>query len=122
MMREVAMNTILQDAPAARTPFQRIAIKTVLYASDFSSPSAAAFPYALAIARMYQAKLIIFHALPTAPFDPQRGFLITPDHLLKSAKAELKRLGRCAARVPHRLVLREGDVWSALDDFTNRQK
>jgi nucleotide-binding universal stress UspA family protein len=116
------MHTTLQDTSAANVLSQHLSINNVLYASDFSRPAMAAFPYALAIARMYEAELIIFHALPPAPFDPQSGFVVTPDRLHKSAKEELKRLGRHAARVRHRLVLREGEVWPVLNGFTRKEK
>jgi nucleotide-binding universal stress UspA family protein len=39
-------------------------IKRIVYASDFSPASLAAFPHALRLARLSGAELIIFHVLP----------------------------------------------------------
>ena len=115
------MSTVLKGASVLDKAPVRCALRKILYASDFSSPSEAAFPYALGLARTYEAELIIFHALPPAPFDLQGGFVITPDELLKSAAEELKRFGRCAGNVRHRLILREGEVWPALDDLIDQE-
>ncbi len=110
------MNVTSQEAPT------RIAIRTVLCATDFSVPSQAAFLYALGVARANEAELIILHVVPPAPFDPQAGFLITPDQLEKNAKEGLKQLGWSAGKVPHRLLLRSGEVWPALNDVISREK
>ena len=49
-----------QDSPAA------ISIKNVLFATDFSAPSEAAFPYATAISRRFGATLHSAHVLSDA--------------------------------------------------------
>jgi len=38
--------------------------KTVLYATDFSRPSLAALPHAIAAARERRAELVVLHVLP----------------------------------------------------------
>jgi nucleotide-binding universal stress UspA family protein len=43
------------------------AIKTILYATDFSDRSDAAFPVACSLARDLGARLIVFHAVPPPP-------------------------------------------------------
>jgi len=116
------MNAQLETFPTPKPTTHRIAIRTVLYATDFSAPAQAAFLRALGIARAYEAELIIFHVLPPAPFDPQTGFLITPEQLDKSAKEGLKPLGWNAGKVPHRLLLRSGEVWSALNDVVKKEQ
>ena len=40
-------------------------IRRVMYASDFSAPSLAAFPHAITLARATRAELIIVHVLPS---------------------------------------------------------
>jgi len=41
----------------------RIALKSILYLTDFSEPSEAALPFAVAIARDYGAKVHALHVL-----------------------------------------------------------
>jgi len=115
------MNVTLKDAPTEAAP-TRIAIRTVLFATDFSAPAQEAFLCALGIARAYEAELIILHVVPPAPFDPQAGFLITPDQLEKNAKEGLKQLGWNAGKIHHRLLLRSGEVWPAVNDVIHKEK
>lgn len=42
----------------------RIAFNSILFATDFSSFSEAAFPYALSLAHCYDSKVIVAHAVP----------------------------------------------------------
>jgi nucleotide-binding universal stress UspA family protein len=51
----------------------RLAFNTILFATDFSPSSEAAFPYALSLAHCYDSKVIVAHAVP---FEPVAG--ITP--------------------------------------------
>ncbi len=44
---------------------RRIALKNILFATDFSPCSNAALPYALSVARRYGATLHAAHVLPT---------------------------------------------------------
>jgi len=45
----------------------RIAFSTILFATDFSPSSEAAFPYALSLAHCYDSKVIVAHAVPIEP-------------------------------------------------------
>jgi len=45
----------------------RIAFNTILFATDFSPSSEAAFPYALSLAHCYDSKIIVAHAVPIEP-------------------------------------------------------
>jgi nucleotide-binding universal stress UspA family protein len=45
----------------------RIAFNTILFATDFSPSSEAAFPYLLSLARCYDSKVIVAHAVPIEP-------------------------------------------------------
>lgn len=49
--------------PATGTP-ARIALKNILLTTDFSPASTAALPFALAFARLYEAKLFVAHVVP----------------------------------------------------------
>jgi nucleotide-binding universal stress UspA family protein len=45
----------------------RIAFNTIMFATDFSPSSEAAFPYALSLAHCYDSKIIVAHAVPIEP-------------------------------------------------------
>lgn len=45
----------------------RIAFNSILFATDFSPSSEAAFPYALSLAHCYDSKVIVAHAVPIEP-------------------------------------------------------
>jgi len=47
---------------------KRVALKNILFATDFSPYSNAALPYALAIARQYGARLFGAHVVPSEDY------------------------------------------------------
>jgi nucleotide-binding universal stress UspA family protein len=69
-------------------------IRTILYPTDFSPPSAYAFPLACALARDYGARLVVVHVIPPprptysefAPLEPD------PNELAAEARAKLSEL------------------------------
>lgn len=46
---------------------EKLKIKTILYATDLSENARYAFDYALSLADLYKAKLILLHVLPETP-------------------------------------------------------
>jgi len=48
-------------------PIARISLKNILLTTDFSEASTAALPFALALARQYEAKLFVVHVTPAEP-------------------------------------------------------
>jgi nucleotide-binding universal stress UspA family protein len=48
-------------------PLQRIAFHTILFATDFGVGSIKALPFALKLARTYDAKLVLVHMIPPMP-------------------------------------------------------
>ena len=46
----------------------RVTLKNILFLTDFSEPSEAALPFAVAIAREYGAKVHALHVLTPAPY------------------------------------------------------
>jgi nucleotide-binding universal stress UspA family protein len=54
----------------------------ILYASDFSSESAAAAPYAISLAQEFQARLTLLHVIA----DPKRGDLVQAQELVTSSR------------------------------------
>lgn len=51
----------------AVVPIPRISLKNILVTTDFSPASTSALPFALALARLYEAKLIVAHVLAPEP-------------------------------------------------------
>lgn len=103
---------------------RRIALKNILFATDFSPYSNAALPYALAIAHQYGARLYGVHVLAaddymfvapeTWPARVQRE-----EELQKEA---IERLEEQLHGVPHQAVCGEGDVWDVLCQLTGEHE
>jgi len=100
-----------------------ISLKNILFATDFSEPSAAALPYAAAISRRYDSQLHVVHVMPpasymvpTAPIDP-----ITIESMHETACADAhQRMDALASHlttVPHHIYVRHGSVWEGLSDI-----
>src|SRR5271157_1583706 len=92
---------------------KRIALKNILFATDFSPHSDAALPYAVAIARQYGARLYGAHVVPsedylfTAPAN-WPAHIQREEQLRQEAAARLEEQIRA---VPHEVLIGEGDVW-----------
>ena len=95
---------------------RRIALKNVLFATDFSPWSNAALPYALAFAHQYGARLYGAHVVA-----PDNYFLFAPEAWPAYVQQEeqlqqeaLARLEEQLRGVPHQAVCGIGDVWEVL--------
>ena len=90
--------------------------KTVLYATDFSRPSLAALPHAIAAARERRAELVVLHVLPP-PVGPD-AMSYVPARMYEEMKAAVVRNARrrmdllvsrvSRAKVRSRWLLAEG--------------
>jgi len=95
---------------------RRIAIDSVLFATDFSPHSNAALPYALAIAHQFGARLYGAHVLSSDDyllFAPEAW----PAHVQREEQLEqdaVARLERQLRGVPHQALCGVGDVWDVL--------
>lgn len=102
-----------QKTPAA------IAIKNVLFATDFSATSEAALPYATAICRRFGATLHAAHVLSEANLLLMTGGVdyVSMGTIYEDAHTEAKeKLDQMAARVevPIHCYVRHGQVWKGL--------
>jgi len=95
---------------------ERIALKSILFATDFSPAADAAAPIAIAIAERYGAKIIGVHV---NPFDSYTA--AAPDAWPAMAEARVKefkedalRLGEQLKGVEHEVVIGEGNTWEVL--------
>src|SRR5262245_17037217 len=95
---------------------KRVAIKNLMFATDFSPFSNAALPYALSIARQYGAKVFAAHVMPSDAY-----VFVTPETWPEfaqaeeeRAKAERERMENVLRGIPHTVIMRVGDVWDVL--------
>ncbi len=102
-----------------------IALQRILIATDFSTASQRALDFAIAIARHYRSTLFIMHAVPPDPHDriPVDHFPRELDRPGLEAENQLAQLEEDDPRldeVNHKLLLRRGNVWDALDESIER--
>ena len=103
----------------------RIAIQNILFATDFSPASAAAVPYVEAIALRYKANVLAAHVISPGSFAivPPEAGVGAIDAIWDDAEAQLAAFGRGSLQaVPHRTLLAEGDVATALRSLVDKQK
>ena len=98
----------------------RIALKNVLYLTDFSEPSQAALPFAVAMAREFGAKIHALHVLIPEPYvypyatPATIGMAIQAQE--EAAEAEMQRVAAELGKLPHEVVMmRAAGVWPALE-------
>jgi nucleotide-binding universal stress UspA family protein len=101
-----------------RIPAMRIALKNIVYLTDFSHPSEMALPYAKAMAQAFDAKVYALHVLV-----PDVVSYMTPE----SPAAALEAMGKVAARrmgnvdeqfanLPHESIVAHAEsLWSVLE-------
>ncbi len=109
------------SAVAAKT---RIALKNILFATDFSPSAESALVYALGLAKQYGAKVHGLHVRFPATY-PIVGPEAMPQVLEaaeEQAKFEAKQLHEMLASVPHEVTITEGDLWPTLSEIVEKQK
>lgn len=97
---------------------KRIRLRNLLFATDFSTASERALNYALAIARRYEARLYVVHAIrpdtyQLVPPDPFGAALEFTRPAAEQEMASLLISGRLRG-VPHEVLLEEGGIWPVL--------
>ena len=97
---------------------QSIQFKQVLAATDFSTASAGALSFALAIARRYGSMLSVVHAVPSEPREPipleplpreLNRRRLEADQQMKAIDYEVQK-----CNIRHRLLVTQGRVWDVL--------
>ncbi len=90
----------------------RVAIKNLLFATDFSPVSEAAFQYAEAIARKFGSKLHAVHVVPPNAYKyvPGGAGEVPWDVDEQQAKQEMKHLDDRMAALPHDTSIVRGDI------------
>lgn len=99
----------------------RVALQNILFPTDFSERSAAALPYAAAIARRYQAKVYLAHVVENEP-------TVTPGTAVRAswgtAEQEMGILDRCDLLngIPYTTLVKEGEIWEVLSEMVREQE
>jgi nucleotide-binding universal stress UspA family protein len=97
-----------------------ISLKNILFATDFSSTSEAALPYATAICRRFGSTLHIAHVISDASLLLMTGGVdyVSMGTIYEDAHTEAKeKIEQIAARfegISHRTYVRHGQVWKNL--------
>lgn len=96
----------------------RIALKSILYLTDFSEPSQAALPFALAIGREFGATIHALHVLTPTPLicAVPETTAVAIEAQEEFAEAEMQRVETQLEGLPHEAVIMRGfGVWPALE-------
>ena len=118
--------TVLESKPErveTRNQPAAIAINNVLYATDFSEASEAAFPYATAICRKFGSTLHLAHVLSDSNLLLMTGVVESPNFevLYEDARSlAQQKVDQIAARfrdTPTRTYVRHGEVWDELSSI-----
>lgn len=105
------------------TKFSGVAVANVLFATDFSSISEAALPYAAAICRHFGATLHLAHVLSDAGLLMMSGGIdyISMGTIYEDshteAKEKLERIATRLGEMPHRSYVRHGAIWNNLAEI-----
>jgi nucleotide-binding universal stress UspA family protein len=103
----------------------RIALKSILLATDFSPASKAATPYAMAFARWFDAKITVAHVVPPEPHlaVPMEPVPLQADPLWNIAQRELSGFlpHESAKDMVHEEILRRGELWNVLSDIVRKR-
>jgi nucleotide-binding universal stress UspA family protein len=102
---------------------RRIALKNILFATDFSPAAEAALPYAIGLARQYGAKVHALHVRfpATYPIVGPESVPVVIEAAEEQAKFEAQQMHEMLASVPHEVTVAEGDLWPILSDIVEKQ-
>ena len=93
----------------------RISVKNILFPTDFSERSAAALPYAAAIARHYDAKIYLAHVVVSEEVASSPAG-VPPVSNWTLAQQEMAILDRCDLLngLQYQALVEEGELWDVL--------
>jgi len=99
----------------------RIAIKNILFTTDFSKASEAALPYAAAFSRWYGSNMFIAHAIPYEPLlrVSMDRLPMEVDPYWQDAQQRMAAFNRAypLKEIPHDFLMQQGELWHVLSDF-----
>ncbi len=103
-----------------------ISLSKILVTTDFSQVSRTSLPYATALARQYEAKIVVAHALSpephlSVPVDPLPH---EDDPIWLEADTKLAEyvLSNCRGMRPAKVLLERGDFWSVISRIIQKHE
>jgi nucleotide-binding universal stress UspA family protein len=102
---------------------KRIALKNILFLTDFSEPSAAALPFASMVARSYGAKVTALHVLVPTAYQTKEKVATVADDQEDLAIAEMERVEAELVGIPRETLIERGaGVWAALSPILKERE
>jgi nucleotide-binding universal stress UspA family protein len=101
----------------------RIALRNILYATDFSPMAEVAAPYAAELARRYGSKVFALHVRPLQSYGmaPPESWPALKEATEFQAKEQATHLGRLFHNVEHQSIVSEGGVWDVLSSLIDER-
>ena len=101
-----------------------IALRNILYATDFSPMAEVAASYATQLARRYGAKVFALHvrSLQSYGMAPPESWAALKEAAEFQAKEQAAHLDRLFQGVEHQAIVSEGGVWEALSDMIQEKQ
>jgi nucleotide-binding universal stress UspA family protein len=102
----------------------RIALRNILFATDFSAQAEGALPFAISLASRYGARLYLVHVIHPGlyMYAPVEGAGQVADEIEQMAKGEMQRLDARLGALPHQTLIRHGDIWEVLSGMIQRME
>jgi nucleotide-binding universal stress UspA family protein len=100
-----------------------VSVKNILFATDFSTASLQALPYATMVTSRFKSKLYVAHIVPPEDYASGAKSIDEAARLAcKKAQVKLSALGssEILSSIPHATAVDHGDVWVGLSDFIQR--
>jgi nucleotide-binding universal stress UspA family protein len=101
-----------------------VAIKNILYPTDFSEGSLVALPYAASLARQFGAKIFVTHVSPEAPGVPasvREGLAALHLTSRDDARPDAAFLRSYMPGIHYELLFRKGAIWPELSQIVNEK-
>ncbi len=103
----------------------RLTLKNILLLTDFSEPSELAVPFAIAIAREYEASVYAMHVLTPVPlaYATPESAAAAIEGLEEGAQSGMQRLDAQLVGVPHETLLVRGEsIWSSVEQALSERE
>lgn len=104
---------------------QRVQLRSILFATDFSDNSLQAVQYAMAIARHYESKIVVAHVLVSDTYQviSQEPTVLT-DWFRREAEEQMTDLlvSGVLRDIPHEVVMKQGSIWPALSEVVKEKE
>ena len=102
----------------------RIALKNILFATDFSSAANAAAPFAMQLAKNYGAKV---YGLHVSLFDDYtsaapEAWAMMAEAREKQAQESARHLNEQLAGIEHEVLLSEGNIWEVVSEVIKQKE